>query len=113
MKSKKSDQGAAGNTENRAAHASFTKRRKSNAGNALVIRDFTQTAVKHIVGMINYNTFAPAIEFMNRVMNHQMEEEGEGEDSSTRRNIRTIFGEIYGIDYRLWVCLCRWSRWYE
>jgi hypothetical protein len=98
VKSKKSDQGAAGNTENRAAHASFTKRRKTNAGNALVIRDFTQTAVKHIGGMINYNTFAPAIEFMNRVMNYQIEEAGEGEDSSTRRNIRTLFGEIYGKD---------------
>ena len=98
VKSKKSDQGAAGNTENRAAHQSFTKRRVNNASNALVIRDFTETAVKHIGQMINYNTFAPAIEFMNRVMNYQMAEEGEGEDSSTKRNLRAIFGEIYGKD---------------
>lgn len=98
VKSKKSDQGAAGNQENRAAHQSFTKRRVNNASNALVIRDFTETAVKHIGQMINYNTFAPAIEFMNRVMNEQMEEAGEGEDSSTKRNLRAMFGEIYGRD---------------
>lgn len=98
VKSKKSDQGAAGNQENRAAHQSFTKRRVNNASNALVIRDFTETAVKHIGQMINYNTFAPAIEFMNRVMNYQMAEEGEGEDSSTKRNLRAMFGEIYGKD---------------
>ena len=98
VKSKKSDQGAAGNMENRAAHISASYRRKNNASNALVIRDFTETAAKHIVSMINYNTFAPAIEFMNRVMNEQITEPGEGEDSSTKRNVRAMFGEIYGRD---------------
>lgn len=98
VKSKKSDQGTTGNTENRTGHQSFTKRRVNNASNALVIRDFTETAVKHIAGMINYNTFAPAIEFMNRVMNTQLDEFGEGEDSNTKRNLRAIIGEIYGKD---------------
>jgi hypothetical protein len=102
VKSKKSDQGAAGNTENRVAHSSSSKRRVNKANNALVIRDFTETAVKHIGQMINYNTFAPAIEFMNRVMNHQVTEPGEGENSDTKRNLRAIFAEMYGkeaIDY--------------
>ena len=98
VKSKKSDQGASGSTENRIGHMSASHRRVANASNALVIRDFTETAVKHIAGMINYNTFAPAIEFMNRVMNTQLDEFGEGEDSNTKRNLRAIIGEIYGKD---------------
>ena len=109
VKSRKSDQGAAGNTENRIAHSSFSKRRVNNASNALVIRDFTETAIKHIGQMINYNTFAPAIEFMNRVMNEQLvnlsEVVQEGDmtkkiavkpENATRRNLRAAFIEAYG-----------------
>ena len=109
VKSVKSDQGAAGTTENRIAHSSFSKRRVNNANNALVIRDFTETAIKHIGQMINYNTFAPAIEFMNRVMNEQLVDlsaqvqEGDlnkkvviNADNATKRNLRAAFIEAYG-----------------
>ena len=93
----KSNTGAQQSTQNRIAHGSQTKRRKANAKNALVIRDFTETVVKHIAAQINYNTFAPAIEYMQRVMNSQVEE-GTGPDDATSRNLWALFREVYGAD---------------
>ena len=93
--SARSDKGITGTDENRAAHKSWSKRRKNNAGNALVIGNFTDTAVQHIVEMINYNTFAPAIENLNKVLNYQtVEQDVNGEED--RRNIRIMFREAYG-----------------
>ena len=84
-------------SKNAAAHQSHTIRRQNNANNALVIRDFTQTVVKHIVAQINYNTFAPSIEWMQRVMNTKLTE-GADEDSSTQRTLWAMFQEAYGTD---------------
>ena len=93
--SARSDKGITGTDENRAAHKSWSKRRKNNAGNALVIGNFTDTAVKHIVEMINYNTFAPAIENLNKVLNYQtVSQDINGEEE--RRNVRIMFREAYG-----------------
>lgn len=97
VKAVKSDTGAGGNQEShRAARPGFSNRLRNNANNALMIRGFTQTATRHIVGMINYNTFAPAIENTQRVMNAQTLT-GEG-DNQTRRNLWAVFGEAYGKD---------------
>ena len=97
VKSVKSDAGAGGNTEShRGAHPSFSNRLRNNASNALMIRGFTKMAAKHIVQMINYNTFAPAIENLQRVMNSQVTT-GE-EDNLTARNLWAAFGERYGKD---------------
>ena len=93
--SARSDKGITGTDENRAAHKSWTKRRKNNAGNALVIGNFTDTAVKHIVEMINYNTFAPAIENLNKVLNY-ITVETDINNKEDRRNIRIMFREAYG-----------------
>ena len=95
--SSKSNAGAQQSTQNRIAHGSQTKRRRNNANNALVIRDFTETVAKHIVAQINYNTFAPAIEYMQRVMNTQLKE-GNNADDMTSRNLWTYFQEAYGKD---------------
>ena len=94
VKSARSDQGISGTTENRAAHQSWSKRRKNMARNALVIENFTDTAVKHIVEMINYNTMAPAVENLNKVLNFQ--EEMDYGDNETKRNLRVAFAENYG-----------------
>ena len=97
VKAVKSDTGAGGNQEShRAARPGFSNRLRNNASNALMIRGFTQTATRHIVGMINYNTFAPAIENTQRVMNAQTLT-GEG-DNQTKRNLWAVFGEAYGKD---------------
>jgi len=93
----KSDKGAGGSMESaRGAHPSFSNRLMNNASNALMIRGFTQTAAKHIVNMINYSTFAPAIENLQKVMNTQLLT-GE-EDNITKRNLWAAFGEAYGKD---------------
>jgi hypothetical protein len=98
VKSIRSDKGAAGSLEShRGAHPSFSKRLMNNAGNALVMRGFTQTAAKHIVGMINYGTFAPAIENLQKVMNVQVLK-GETAEDMTLVNMWTEFGEAYGKD---------------
>ena len=97
VKSVKSDAGAGGTTENRIAHSSFSKRRVSNASNALVIGDFTETVANHVVQMINYNTFAPAIEGLNKVMNTQLLTR-DGAIGATKRNVWAAFGEAYGRD---------------
>jgi uncharacterized protein YqgV (UPF0045/DUF77 family) len=94
VKSARSDQGISGTDENRAAHRSWSKRRKNNARNALVIENFTDTAVKHIVEMINYNTMAPAVENLNKVLNYQQQMDyGENE---TKKNVRVSFADAYG-----------------
>ena len=95
VKSARSDRGISGTDENRAAHRSWSKRRTHMASNALVIGNFTQDAVNHIVEMINYNTMAPAIENMNKVLNYQFAE-GETQDDMTKRNLRVMFEETYG-----------------
>lgn len=95
--SARSDKGITGKDENRAAHKGWSKRRKNNAGNALVIGNFTDTAVKHVVEMINYNTFAPAIENLNKIMNYQTVEVDQNQEEE-RRNIRVMFQEAYGTE---------------
>ena len=97
VKSARSDKGITGTDENRAAHRSWSKRRTNRAKNALVIGNFTTDAVNHIVEMINYNTMAPAIENINKVLNYQFEE-GANQDESTKRNLRIMFQEAYGKD---------------
>ncbi|MCR5566208.1 MAG: hypothetical protein K6F61_05100 [Clostridiales bacterium] len=100
----RSDAGVNSNNENRAAQWSASKRVKANASNAIEISDFTPTAMKHVVGMITYNTVAPAIENMNKVLNQQLQygevkytPDGEvDEDDSYRMNMRAAFKREYG-----------------
>lgn len=94
VKSARSDKGITGTDENRMAHKSWSKRRMHNAQNALVIGSFTKDAVNHIVEMINYNTMAPGIENMNKILNYQFTEGMEEEE--TKRNLRVMFQEAYG-----------------
>lgn len=95
VKSARSDKGITGTDENRAAHRSWSKRRQHMAQNALVIGSFTKDAVNHIVEMINYNTMAPSIENVNKILNFQFTE-GETKDDFTKRNLRIMFKEAYG-----------------
>jgi hypothetical protein len=95
VKSARSDKGITGVTENRATSRSWSKRRMHMAQNALVIGNFTQDAISHIVEMINYNTMGPAIENINKVLNFQFTE-GETEEDFTKRNLRIMFQETYG-----------------
>ena len=97
VKSARSDKGITGASENRAAHKSWSKRRINMARNPLVIGDFTADAVNHIVEMINYNTMAPAIENINKVLNYKMTENDENAEE-IQRNIRIMFQEAYGRD---------------
>ena len=100
----RSDAGVNSNNENRAAQQGFSKRVRNDARNAIEIGDFTQTAVKHVAGMITYNTVGPAIENMNKVLNQQLEygekeynDAGEViEDDTYKRNMRAAFQEAYG-----------------
>ena len=99
VKSARSDRGISGTNENRAAHKSWSKRRINKASNALIIGDFTQIAVGHIVEMINYNTVAPAIENINKILNYQRNEQAEQgipESGVVKRNIRVMFQQAYG-----------------
>ena len=97
VKSARSDRGITGNNENRAANKSWSKRRMNMARNALVIGNFTQDAVNHIVEMINYNTMAPAIENINKVLNYKFVE-GTDENDMTKRTLRIMFQQAYGKD---------------
>ena len=100
VKAVKSDAGARGAAnDHRAAKQGFTNRRMSNASNALMIRDFTEVATKHIIQMINYGTFAPEIEDMQKIMNMQVAEE-DGLGGSTQRNLWAAFEESYGSEAR-------------
>lgn len=97
VRSARSDKGITGTDENRAAHKSWSKRRINFASNPLVIGDFMTDAVNHIVEMINYNTMAPAIENLNKVLNLQLPEiADDGEED--KRNVRIMFQEAYGRD---------------
>ena len=92
-----SDKGVtASQTENRAAHKGWTKRRTNLAKNALEIGNFTKMVADHAVEMINYNTMAPSIEAMNKMLNWQMAEPVGEEGKYTKRNMRTVFGQQYG-----------------
>ena len=105
----RSDAGVSSQNENRAAQQSFTKRVKANANNAVQISDFTPTAMKHITGMITFNTIGPAVENINKVLNQQLTydenkgkheglptEENEELDTSYKRNMAAAFQENYG-----------------
>lgn len=95
---KRSDSGVMNKNDNRAMRQSFSKRVQANASNAIEISDFTPTVVKHIVGMINFNTVGPAVENMRKVLNQQLEygERNEEEDNTYRRNMEAAFTEAYG-----------------
>ena len=95
---KSSDSGVTNRNDNRAMRQSFTKRITANAQNAIEIGDFTPTAMKHIVGMINFNTVGPAVENLNKVLNQQLKEgeKTEDEDDTFKRNMRAVFAEKYG-----------------
>ena len=96
---KKSSAGAGmSNNQNTAMQQSFTKRLTANANNAIEISDFTPTAMKHIVGMINFNTVGPAVENINKVLNQKLEygTQTEEEDTRFKRNMRAAFAEAYG-----------------
>lgn len=97
VKAARSDKGITGTTENRSAHYSWSKRRQHMASNALVIGDFMTDAVNHIVEMINYNTMAPAIENINKVLNYKFTEDV-GTDDETKRTLRAMFQENYGTE---------------
>ena len=102
--SQKSDRGVANKNDNRAMRQSFSKRVQANAQNAIEISDFTPTAVKHIVGMITYNTVGPAVENLNKVLNQQLtygeqvrDESGEvTEDNTYKVNMAAAFQQHYG-----------------
>ncbi len=91
---KSSASGTSRMNDNRAMRQSFTKRIINNANNAVEISDFTPTAMKHIVGMINFNTVGPAVENMNKVLNQKLEFDNNGE--TYKRNMRAVFEEKYG-----------------
>ena len=101
---KRSDAGISSSNENRAAQQGFSKRIKNNASNAIEIGDFTPTAIKHVAGMITYNTVGPAIENMNKVLNQQLKygeikytDEGDvSEDDTYKVNMRAAFANEYG-----------------
>ena len=90
--------GIQSNSDNKAMRQSFSRRITANAMNAVEIADFTPTAVKHIVGMITYNTVGPAVENLNKVLNQQLEygTRTEEEDDTYKRNMRAAFQQHYG-----------------
>ena len=95
IKSRKSnDAGAAAGAQDRAFHPSFSKTRMHGANNSLIIGDFMQTSMDHIVGMINYATMGLANDTFQKVLNATTYE-GEGENA-TKRNIRAVLEEAYG-----------------
>ena len=101
---KSSTAGVNNKNDNAAMRQSFSKRVQANAQNAIEIGDFTATAMKHIVGMIRFNTVGPAVENLNKVLNQQLEygdkqygDDGEViEDNTYKRNMRAVFQEKYG-----------------
>lgn len=100
---RRSDAGVNASNENRAAQQGFSKRVKNNASNAIEIGEFTPTAIKHVAGMITYNTVGPAIENMNKVLNQQLTygeikytEDGAEEDNTYKMNLRAAFTNAYG-----------------
>ena len=88
--------GNQGDLVNRQANQGFTKRRMRKASNAIEIGDFVEVATNHIVSMINYSTFAPSIEIMDKVMNQNIDT-GEGV-TANHAKLLTVFGQVYGKD---------------
>lgn len=101
---KSSNRGVSNANDNRAMRQSFTRRVQANAQNAIEIGDFTPTAMKHIVGMITFNTVGPAVENLNKVLNQQLQygdvvrgEDGEiTEDNRYKINLAASFRRYYG-----------------
>jgi len=101
-----SNKGVNKQNDNRAGRQSFLKRVTAGAQNAVEISDFTPTAMKHIVGMITFNTVFPAVENLNKVLNYQLEYDSDNkvydeegnilEDNSYKRSVRAAFQEAYG-----------------
>lgn len=99
-----SDKGVTSSNDNKAMRQSFSRRVQANAQNAIEISDFTPTAVKHIVGMITYNTVGPAVENLNKILNQQLtfgekarDEAGEVQDDDTYKvNMGAAFKQHYG-----------------
>jgi len=99
-----SARGITNQNDNRAMRQSFTKRITAGASNAIEISDFTPTAMKHVVGMITFNTVGPAVENLNKVLNQQLQygdvtyfEDGDiDEDNRYKRSVRAAFQEAYG-----------------
>lgn len=99
-----SARGITNQNDNRAMRQSFTKRVTAGASNAIEISDFTPTAMKHVVGMITFNTVGPAVENLNKVLNQQLQygdvtyfEDGDiDEDNRYKRSVRAAFQEAYG-----------------
>ena len=96
---KSSSSGVNNQNENRAMRQSFSRRVMNNARNAIEIGDFTATAMKHITGMITFNTVGPAVENLNKVLNQQLnynDSENMDPDENYKRNMRAAFVENYG-----------------
>ncbi len=99
-----SARGIVNQNDNRAMRQSFTKRITAGAQNAIEISDFTPTAMKHIVGMITFNTVGPAVENLNKVLNQKLsygdvsygEDGAIDEDNRYKRSVRAAFQEAYG-----------------
>ena len=99
-----SNRGVRNNNENAAMRQSFTKRITAGAQNTIEIGDFTPTAMRHMAGMITFNTVGPAVENLNRVLNYNLQygdiTYGEGgeveEDNRYKRSVRAAFQEAYG-----------------
>lgn len=68
---------------------SFTKELVKDAGNAVVLDDFFDTVLNHIIGMSLYNTVALPILDTERVLNHTT-------DESTVRRARHAIEKTYG-----------------
>ena len=67
----------------------FTKELVKDAGNAIIVKDFFDTVLDHIVGMSLYNTVALPILDMERVLNHST-------DKSSIRQARAAIEKTYG-----------------
>ncbi len=100
VKNKSSNAGSQVNptNNNRAAHQSFTNRRKSGANNAVMLRDFSTVCAEHINQMATYATMGQAIENLNRVLNFRVVEGANDPTTATERNVESILTERYGKD---------------
>ena len=67
----------------------FTKELVKDAGNAIIIEDFFDTVLNHVVGMSLYSTVALPILDMERVLNHTAEK-------SSVRQARLAIEKTYG-----------------
>jgi len=97
IKSKKSNDSGSAASRDRAFHPSFSKSRMHGANNALVIGDFMKTATDHAIGMINYATMGLANDTFQKVLNQKVTE-GTNEEDLTKRNVRAVLEEAYGME---------------